>query len=314
VSATEAGPRGRRRSGGEQPVVPEADFTAYYGLPILNGPVWHGPEIAGYLFLGGLAGASSLLAAGAHVTGQRELATRAKFVAAGAIGLGAVALVKDLGRPSRFFNMLRVLKPTSPMSIGSWLLAAYAPAAGVAAASDASGRLPRIGAVATGTAAAFGPAVATYTAALIADTAVPAWHEGFRELPFLFAGSSAMAAGGVGLLCAPRAQAAPARRLAAIGASVELVAARKMMRRLGPLAEPYRTGPAGRNMRVGQALALTGLVGAMLGRRRRATTAAAGVALGAASAFTRAGIFEAGRQSAADPKYTVDPQRRRLER
>ena len=314
MNATEVGRRGKRRSGGEQPVVPKADFTAYYGLPILNGPVWHAREIGGYFFLGGLAGASSLLAAGAHATGQHELATRAKFVAAGAIGLGSVALVKDLGRPSRFYNMLRVLKPTSPMSIGSWLLAAYGPAAGVAAASAGSGRLPRVGTAATATAATFGPAVATYTAALIADTAVPAWHEGYRDLPFVFAGSSATAAGGMGLLCAPPAQTAPARRLAMLGATAELVAAQRMKTRLGSIAEPYTTGAAGRNMRVGQALTIAGLVGALVGRRSRAANMAAGVALCAASACTRAGVFEAGRQSAADPKYIVEPQRRRLER
>ncbi|MDQ1441159.1 MAG: hypothetical protein QOG97_1387, partial [Acidimicrobiaceae bacterium] len=113
-------------------MVPKAEFTSYYGLPILNAPVWHSPDIPGYLFLGGLAGASSVLAAGAHVTGRRDLAIRSKVVATGAIGLSAAALVHDLGRPSRFYNMLRVLKPSSPMSVGSWLLAAYGPAAAVA--------------------------------------------------------------------------------------------------------------------------------------------------------------------------------------
>lgn len=126
VAGRRDGRRGRRR-GGEQPMVPDAEFDSYYGLPVLNAPVWHGREIAGYLFLGGLAGASSVLAAGAQVAGSRELATRAKVVATGAAALGGVALVKDLGRPARFANMLRVFKPTSPMSVGSWLLAGYVP-------------------------------------------------------------------------------------------------------------------------------------------------------------------------------------------
>ena len=93
-------------------MVPNATFDSYYGLPILNAPVWHSPDIPGYLFLGGLAGTSSVLAAGAHLTGRAQLAGRTKVVAAGAIGLSAVALVHDLGRPSRFYNMLRVVKPT----------------------------------------------------------------------------------------------------------------------------------------------------------------------------------------------------------
>jgi hypothetical protein len=39
---------------------------------------------------------------------------------------------------------------------------------------------------------------------------------------------------------------------------------------------------------------------------------AAGAALLAGSACTRFGIFRAGLESARDPKYTVQPQRRRL--
>ena len=53
-----------------------------------------------------------------------------------------------------------------------------------------TGRLPGR-AAATGGAALVGPAMATYTAALICDTAVPAWHEAHREMPYLFAGSAA---------------------------------------------------------------------------------------------------------------------------
>ncbi|MDQ1355804.1 MAG: hypothetical protein QOG44_177 [Acidimicrobiaceae bacterium] len=294
-------------------MVPKAEFTSYYGLPILNAPVWHSPDIPGYLFLGGLAGASSVLAAGAHVTGRRDLAMRSKVVATGAIGLSAAALVHDLGRPSRFYNMLRVLKPSSPMSVGSWLLAAYGPAAAVAGATAALNRFHRVGAGATAAAAVLGPAVATYTAALLCDTAVPAWHEGYREMPFLFAGSSAAAAGGVGLITAPSGQSGPARRLAVMGAALETVAAQQMEHRLGMVGEPYRQGVAGRYLKVGRALTASGVVVALVGRRSRVASAAAGAALAASSALTRFGVFEAGKQSAADPKYTVEPQRQRIE-
>jgi formate-dependent nitrite reductase membrane component NrfD len=306
----------RKRTGrrGEQPMVPEAEFTSYYGMPILNGPVWHRTEIAGYLYLGGLSGASSLLAAGAQRSGRPRLATRAHGVALVAIALSAAALVKDLGRPERFANMLRVLKPTSPMSVGSWLLAAYGPATGVAALTGLTGRFRRVGALASITSAAFAPAVATYTAALLADTAVPAWHDGFRELPFLFAGSSATAAGGMALVWTPAEEAAPARRFAAVGAVIELVAARRMKRRLGLVAEPYEQGTAGRAMTTGSVLTGAGLVLAVAGRRRRALQVLAGAVLTSASAITRVGIFDAGVQSAEDPRYTVEPQRARVDR
>jgi formate-dependent nitrite reductase membrane component NrfD len=310
VAGRRDGRRGRRR-GGEQPMVPDAEFDSYYGLPVLNAPVWHGREIAGYLFLGGLAGASSVLAAGAQVAGSRELATRAKVVATGAAALGGVALVKDLGRPARFANMLRVFKPTSPMSVGSWLLAGYVPAAGLAAATAVTGRRPRVGTVATAATVVLGPAVSTYTAALISDTAVPAWHDGYREMPFVFAGSSATAAGGIGLVVAPSSQSAPARRLAFVGAAAELVAVTTMKRRLGMVAEPYHEGRAGRLMQLGQGLTAAGLTLAVAGRRRRFLSIGAGALLAAASAVTRFGIFEAGKQSVADPRYVVDPQRAR---
>jgi formate-dependent nitrite reductase membrane component NrfD len=290
-------------------MVPEAEFTSYYGLPILNAPVWHTPQIPGYFFLGGLAGASSGLAAGAQLTGRPELATRTKVVAAGAIGLSAIALVRDLGRPERFYNMLRVFKPTSPMSVGSWLLAVYGPAAGVAAMTSVTRRLPRIGMLATAVAAGVGPAISTYTAALLADTAVPAWHEARRELPVVFAGSSALAAGGMGLVVAPSGQAGAARRLAIIGAALEMISLTKMQQRLGSVGQPYAEGRAGGYMKAARALVAGGLVLATLGRRKRSVRACAGVALLSASACTRFGIFGAGRQSAADPKYTVEPQR-----
>ncbi len=310
-------PRRRRRRGGrgEQAMVPEAEFSSYYGKPVLNKPVWKEPDIPGYLFLGGLAGASSAMAAAADLTGQRELARAGKVGATVGALLSLVALVNDLGKPSRFLNMLRVFKVTSPMSVGSWLLAGYVPATAVAAASSVTGRARPLGALATAGSAALGPAVATYTGALISDTAVPAWHDGHREMPYVFAGSAAMAAGGLGMLAAPRDQQSMPRRLALLGSVGELTAAKLMERRMGTVVrEPYKTGKAGRRMKLGQALAASGAVLGVLGHRSRAVTAAGGALLMASSAVTRFGIFGAGIASAEDPKYTVQPQRERLDR
>ena len=302
--------RGRR---GERAMVPPAEFTSYYGKPVINSPVWHSPDIPGYFFLGGLAGASSLLGAGAQATGRPALARAAKAGALGAISLSMAGLVHDLGRPGRFLNMLRVVKVTSPMSVGSWILSGYVPAAGVAAATAVTGRVPRLGAVASVAAALLGPAVAAYTAVLVSDTAVPAWHEGHRELPFIFTGSAAVAAGGLGLLAAPAGQNAPARNLALLGAAAEAAAFERMKRRMGVVAEPYTGGRGGTYMRASQVLSAAGAAGALFARRNRAVAALSGAALLGASAATRWGVFHAGLASAADPKYTVVPQRQRLE-
>jgi formate-dependent nitrite reductase membrane component NrfD len=295
-------------------MVPDAEFSSYYGRPVIKEPVWRVPDVPGYLFLGGLAGASSVLAAGAEVAGYGELARVAKVGALGAISLSAVALVHDLGRPDRFLHMLRVFKPSSPMSVGSWLLVAYGPLAGAAAVSEVTGILPAGGRAATVGAGLLGPAIATYTAALICDTSVPGWHEGYREMPYLFAGSASGAAAGLGLLALPPAAAAPARTLAMLGAPAELVAKHLLLRRLGETAEPYETGRPGRMLRVAELLTVGGLAGAVLGRRNRAVSALAGASLLAASALTRFGVFEAGMATARDPKYTVIPQRRRRDR
>ena len=301
-------------------MVPKAEFTSYYGKSIINPPVWEARDIAGYFFLGGLAGGSSLLAAGADLTGRPGLGRAAKTGALGAGLVSLAALVHDLGKPARFLNMMRVFKVTSPMSVGTWLLSGYVPAAGVAAATALSGRLPRLGALATGGAAVLGPAVAAYTAALIGDTAVPAWHDGYREMPFVFTGSAAMAAGGLGLLAAPSAETGPARNLALLGQVTEMLAFERMTRRMGMTAEPYHSGRGGAYIRVGQVLGALGATGAALsgtplvaaGRPRRVVAALSGAALLGASAATRFGVFHAGMESARDPKYTVVPQRKRL--
>jgi hypothetical protein len=116
---------------------------------VINKPVWASPDIPVYLFLGGLAGLASLLGAGAQATGRSALGLVSKAGAFSAGVLSLVGLVHNLGRPSRFLNMLRVFKVTSPMNVGSWILAGYVPLAGVAAASSLFGKAPRIGMAAT---------------------------------------------------------------------------------------------------------------------------------------------------------------------
>lgn len=301
------------RGRGEQPVVPEAEFRSYYGKPIINLPVWESPDIPGYLFLGGLAGASAVVGAGAQASGRPGLARVAKVGAAASAGLSTVALVHDLGRRGRFLNMLRTFKPTSPMSVGSWILASFGPAAAVAAGSDLTGVAPGVGALATAGAALLGPALATYTAPLIANTAVPAWHDGHRQLPFVFAASAVTSAAGLGLLGAPAHECGPVQVLGAAGAVAELATERLMEERIGLAKETFHEGKAARFHKAAQALLAAGALASLGARRNRALGVLSGASLLAGSALTRFAIFEAGMASARDPKYTVVPQRARLE-
>jgi hypothetical protein len=301
----------RRRRRGEQLMVPEADFRSYYGRPVIKPPVWKVPDVPGYLYLGGAAGAAAVMAALADATGRPELRRIGRLTSAIGATASVGALIHDLGRPARFLHMLRVFKPTSPLSMGTWILSPFGTLSAVAAASELTGIAPRSGSAAGAGAGLLGPAMTTYTAVLLADTAVPAWHEAYRELPVVFAGSAVASAGGLGLLAG--AGAGPARRMAVLGAAVELGATEVMERSIGLPGEAYRTGRAGTLLRVARALTAAGGLGALLGRRSRLVSALSGLLLNAGAITTRFGVFEAGMQSARDPKYTVVPQRQRLQ-
>jgi hypothetical protein len=295
-------------------VVPDADFSSYYGRPVLKRPVWKQPDVPTYLFAGGVAGVSAVLAEGAALSGRPALERTCRLLAAGGASVGTIALVHDLGRPERFLNMLRVFKPTSPLSVGSWILAPFTGAAGVAALSHVTGRLPTIGRLAGVTAALLGPALSTYTAALISDTAIPAWHEGYREMPFLFAGSAAAAAGGLAMMAAPPDEAGPARRVAAGGVVLDLAATELMRRRLGQVGRPYLEKGPGLLLGVARVANVLGGVGTVLGARSRLVSRLSGGLLAVGSVLTRFGVFQAGLASADDPAYVVRPQRSRMER
>ncbi|HVF13262.1 MAG TPA: NrfD/PsrC family molybdoenzyme membrane anchor subunit [Acidimicrobiales bacterium] len=283
---------------------------SYYGRPVLKLPVWHW-YVPAYFFTGGLAAGSALLAAGGRATSQPVLARRCLLASWGAVAVSGVLLIVDLGRPRRFLNMLRVAKVTSPMSVGTWLLSAFGTAVTAATLSELTGIGRRAGRVAEAVAAVLAPAMATYTAVLIADTAVPAWHDGRHELPFVFAGGAAASSGALAVLLVPGAVAA--RRLAIGGAVVELVAAEVLERGLGDVAEAFHRGRVKWLERVAfGATAAGATVLAAAGRRRRAAEVAGALVLLTGAAAQRFAVYEAGVESAADPAFTVGPQRRRL--
>jgi Polysulphide reductase, NrfD len=320
------GGRARRRpddGSREELAVPRAEFRSYYGRPVLKPPVWEW-KIPAYFFTGGLSAGSALLAAGADLTGRPALRRAGRLGGFGALLVSTGLLIADLGRPERFHHMLRVAKPSSPMSVGTWILVAYGPGSALAAAAEllpapvratVPGRLVRAAARPAGlSAAAFAPGLASYTAALLAQTAAPAWHESRRELPFIYTGSAAASGGGLGMLLAPVAEAGPARRLAVAGVAAELAGSRLIERRPGVVTQAYTTGRAHRLRRAAEYLSLGGALGAViLAPRSRLGAAAAGLALLGGSVLQRFGTFQAGVASTEDPRYVVVPQRERLQ-
>jgi formate-dependent nitrite reductase membrane component NrfD len=294
--------------------VSENGFRSYYGRPILKEPTWTW-EIPTYFFTGGLAGASSVLSTSARLAGNGRLGRTALYVGALADLVSPALLISDLGRPERFHHMLRVVKITSPMNVGSWVLLVSGGASTTAAFLELIDRLKPVKVLAATVATLAGPVLATYTGVLVADTAVPVWHEGRRELPWIFGASAAASAGAATSVFLRPEDAGPARRLAVAGVLAEGALMQLMELRLGRIGEVYRQGSAGKFSRAAKGLAAAGAaLLARRGRKNRAALILGGGLVCAGELCLRWAVFEAGKQSARDPKYTVEPQRERMER
>ena len=236
-------------------------------------------------------------------------------------------LIVDLGRPERFLHMLRVFKPTSPLSVGSYILSPFS-ALTVATrggctccrwfpavrALKLARCIPGLRKAAAVGAAVFGGPMTTYTAVLLANTAVAELARAARRaaVPVRRLGDGRRRRGHDG---AVRRSPRPGRRARwrVAGAMVELAAAHKVEHGHGIVSEPYHDRP-GRHAAAGGE--------GVHGLRRRADrrspgrarlgAVASGALLAAGSLLTRFGVFDAGMASAKDPKYTVIPQRERL--
>ncbi len=196
------------------------DGPTYYGRPQLKAAPFENWAVGGYIFLAGLSGASALIAAVAERRLGDEaagVARRGRYLSLLAPVLGAPLLIWDLHTPKRFYNMLRIARPTSPMSVGTWILTGFTGLSFVAAAAqfvaDWAPRLRRparaVGRAAQVPAAVAGAGLSTYTAALLAATSTPLWAAAPAALAVRF-GSSSVAAGAGALSLGERS--APVRR------------------------------------------------------------------------------------------------------
>jgi hypothetical protein len=288
--------------------------TSYYGRSPIKEPVWTW-EIPAYFFTGGLSGGSSVLSLCAKLFGNEKLSRTALSIGAAADMMSPPLLIADLGRPERFHHMLRVFKVTSPMNVGAWILLVNGGSSTTAVLLEWLGFLRPVKLMAEVVSGLSGPPLATYTGVLLADTAIPVWHEGRHELPWLFGASAAASAGAAACVFLPPAEAGPARRLAVGAAAAETALMQAMELRLGEVGEVYRRGAAGKLARASKGLAAAGAaVLATRGRRSRGAAALGGALICAGEVCLRFSVFKAGFQSARDPKYTVTPQRERANR
>ena len=318
VPAISRAPYGREAKYALVPAAAEKIDT-YYGRPQLK-PSHYGFRVALYIFIAGLSGAAQLIATAADLAGgdrHRNLVRRGRYLSLLAVGLGPPLLIWDLHTPQRFYNMLRIFRSTSPMSIGTYLLSGFSLSSAMTAAAQFladrgdSAKWGRVARVTEIPAAFAGAGMTTYTAALLSATSTPLWAAAPRALAIQFAGSS-IAAGAAALkLCdgagAESAATQGLELLELAATATELAGAfyaERRYRRLGVAPSTALERPWGAIHRVGAialgaALPLALLTARRVGNRppSRLGMTASLLAIGG-SLLLRWSIIEAGNDSA----------------
>lgn len=283
--------------------------NGYYGTPLLKRPQWT-VEVPIYFFVGGMAGAASLIAAACQISqGDARLIRDARWIAAIGGVISPALLIADLGMPSRFLNMLRVFKIQSPMSVGSWTLVAFSNSAAATALLGEFQRRRRSRSIsvltnASQTASALtGLLLATYTGVLIGATVIPAWNEHVSTLPIHFAASGVAAAASALELRGNRAEAL--NKIAMGAAAIETFMGASIELNSSPGSKALKSGVSGLAMRGAGVLSgplPLGLRLLSLGskRRRKGFRRAAALSSLAGSLLTRWAWVRAGRSSAED--------------
>jgi formate-dependent nitrite reductase membrane component NrfD len=294
---------------------PRPHDPTYYDRPMLKASVWK-PYIPLYFYIGGAAGASLALGAAAQLHGSRELdrlVRRCHWIGIFGSTLGAVLLTADLGRPERFIFMLRVFRPTSPMNLGSWIIAG-APAVAITAGLFARrGPFPLLGDIAGYVSGLFGLALATYTGVLISNTAVPLWQASRGVLPVLFGASGVAASAALfDLLYEDRRARAITRTFGIAGRTAELAAGFVMechASRVPEVGRPLKRGLSGLMWRTAAVLTGASLVTLLLPNQNRKKRVVAGALGTAGSLLLRFAVDQAGKASAANARASFHQQR-----
>jgi formate-dependent nitrite reductase membrane component NrfD len=288
--------------------------SGYYGDPVLKPPTWTW-EVPLYLFLGGMAGASTVIAVVAFVLGNVAVTRSALWVAFAGAVLSPPLLISDLGRPVRFLYMLRVMKPQSTMSVGVWTLLGFSGVTTLAllcrellVRGYANSLFVVVEMVALVFAALFGMLLASYTSVLLSVTAIPVWSENRHRLPVVFlAGALGSASSVLELL----GFIIPATQLIGIVASsVETLMAIGVEARKRRVDRPLRVGTSGRLLHISAVLSgpLPLILRVVWAHNIQARSIAA-VSFLAGALITRYGWVSAGRASSHDPEALFEVQR-----
>jgi hypothetical protein len=285
--------------------------------PIMHAPVWTW-EVPVYFWFGGMAAGSSFVALACDLVGDERSARIARLVALGALAPSPPLLIMDLGRPERFYNMLRVFKPRSPMSMGAWALTAFGNLAAGAVGADLLGRR-RTAKALGGANAIVGGYLGSYTGVLLATTAVPLWARSRLFLPPIFV-ATATATGAAACRLALAATGTPPGdptrealgRVEAVAMGAELVLSEINEHRLGPLAKGLDEGPSARLFKAAKWTTRIGLA-LRLGLRRQGHPGhnVASLLFMAAALLFRFAWVGAGKRNAGDDAVVAEMARSR---
>ena len=317
----------------DAPPVGAWDGETYYGRQQVKPAPFDPTVVGGYIFLAGLSGASTIIAALASATDARRkpsrwsrqrrrydgVVRRAHYLSLLAPTLGSALLVYDLHTPQRFYNMMRIAKKTSPMSIGTWILLSFSTFAGLGGSAQFAAdmkprwRWPRrVAALALPPAAIAGAGLSTYTAALISATSTPIWAAAPRETAVRFA-SSSIATGAAGLAIGESDPSARRALENVLLASLVIEAAATVAsesRFVATGVDSGRSGPWGKVEKyvatgLGVGLPIGLLVASRLGRGDRRLAGLAGLAAIAGSAVLRISMLGVGMESARRPEVSM---------
>ncbi len=283
----------------------EAPVGELHG-PFIKPPVWTW-EVPLYFWVGGLASGTAFVAAACDAAGDHRSARLARMLALATVSAAPPLLIADLGRPARFLNMLRIVKPRSPMNMGAWCLIAFSATAAGAVGADLA-RWPRTARTLGATTAITGGYLGSYTGVLLATTAVPLWARSRGVLGPIFictATASGAAATRLALVARGIPDAHPTRLalgdVETVSIVTELLLSQIIRRRLGAIGEVMHRGRTGWLFRGAELAVAVGVSTRLVENRtsRRIHDVASILYLLGALAFRYAWV-EAGKASALD--------------
>ncbi|MDW7772638.1 MAG: NrfD/PsrC family molybdoenzyme membrane anchor subunit [Desulfobulbaceae bacterium] len=173
---------------------PDADIT-YYGMPAVKHSHYHWKTALSF-FAEALGGGPQIIATLISRFGDRKdchLVRGGRYLALAGSFLSPALLISELHMPRRWFNMLRIFRPTSAMSIGNMSLTLFGVFSGLTAIGQILEDLGRkkagqlLGRIFSVPAAAAGGMICLYPGTELEETCTPLWADSHPLLSPLFA-------------------------------------------------------------------------------------------------------------------------------